>query len=189
MDPYCLWGHYNDVMLGAIASQITSLTIVYSIVYSDTDQRKHQSSASLAFVWGIHRGPVNSPHKWPVTRKMFPFDDVIMIYYNYPQHLCAEKWQKINENTNILSYISKHIERKNRISIYFFSVDIYLMIFNRAVVPGSCDKHQGTCADFVRGHVCRTGYGRGDGLCVLCGCASLQRYGRHLSRRAGVCRG
>ena len=42
------------------------------------DQSKHQSSASLAFVWGIHRGPVNFPHKWPVTRKMFPFDDVIM---------------------------------------------------------------------------------------------------------------
>ena len=62
----------------AIASQITSLTSVYSVVYSDADQRKHQSSASLAFVWGIHRGPVNSPHKWPVTRKMFPFDDVIM---------------------------------------------------------------------------------------------------------------
>ena len=71
--------HYGDVIMGAIASQITSLTIVYSIVYSDADQRKHQSSASLAFVRGIHRGPVNSPHKWPVTRKMFPFDDVIMV--------------------------------------------------------------------------------------------------------------
>ena len=70
--------HYDDVIMSAIASQITSLTIVYSIVYSDADQRKHQSSASLAFVRGIHRGPVNSPHKWPVTRKMFPFDDVIM---------------------------------------------------------------------------------------------------------------
>ena len=57
--------------MGAIASQITSLTIAYSIVYSDADQRKHQSSASLAFVRGIHRGPVNSPHKWPVTRKCF----------------------------------------------------------------------------------------------------------------------
>ena len=64
--------------MGAIASQITSLTIVYSTVYSDADQRKHESSASLAFVRGIHRGSVNSPHKWPVTRKMFPFDDVIM---------------------------------------------------------------------------------------------------------------
>ena len=42
------------------------------------DQRKHQRSASLAFVWGIHRRPVNSSHKWPVTRKIFPFDDVIM---------------------------------------------------------------------------------------------------------------
>ena len=69
----------SHVIMGAIASQITSLTIVYSIVYSDADQRKHQSSASLAFVRGIHRGPVNSPHKWPVTRKMFPFDDVIML--------------------------------------------------------------------------------------------------------------
>ena len=70
--------HYGDVIMDAIASQITSLAIVYSTVYSDADQRKHQSSASLAFVWGIHRGPVNSPHKEPVTRKMFPFDDVIM---------------------------------------------------------------------------------------------------------------
>ena len=49
--------------------------------YSGTDQRKHQSSASLAFVRGIHRRPVNSPHKWPVTRKMFPFDDVIMPWF------------------------------------------------------------------------------------------------------------
>ena len=72
--------HYNDVIIimGAIAFQITSFTSVYWIVYSDTDQRKHQSSASLAFVWGIHREPVNSPHKWPVARTMFPFDDVIM---------------------------------------------------------------------------------------------------------------
>ena len=70
--------HYTDAIMGAIASQITSFTIVYSTVYSDADQRKHQSSASLAFVQGIHRGPVNSPHKWLVTRKMFPYDDVIM---------------------------------------------------------------------------------------------------------------
>ena len=71
--------HYNDVAMGSMASQITSLIIVYSAVYSGADQGKHQSSASLAFVRGIHRGPVNSPHKWPVTRQMFPFDDVIMI--------------------------------------------------------------------------------------------------------------
>ena len=70
--------HYTDVIMGTIASQITSFTIGYSAVYSDAHQRKYQSSASLVFVWGIHRRPVNSPHKWPVTRKMFPFDDVIM---------------------------------------------------------------------------------------------------------------
>ena len=70
--------HYNDVIMSSMASQITSLAIVYSVVNSDANQRKHQSSASLAFVRGIHRWPMNSPHKWPVTRKMFPFDDVIM---------------------------------------------------------------------------------------------------------------
>ena len=70
--------HYSDVIMGPMVSQITSFTIVYSTVYSGADKRKHQSSASLAFVWGIHRSPVNSPHKGPVTRKMLPFDDVIM---------------------------------------------------------------------------------------------------------------
>ena len=70
--------HYDGVTMSLMASQITSLTSVYSTVYSGADQRKHQSSASLAFVWGIYRGPVNSTHKWPVTRKIFPFDDVIM---------------------------------------------------------------------------------------------------------------
>ena len=62
--------------MGTIASQITSLTTVYSTVQTQIKER--QSTASLAFVWGIHRRPVNSPHKWPVTWKMFPFEDVIM---------------------------------------------------------------------------------------------------------------
>ena len=70
--------HYSDVMLGAMASPITSLTIDYSTVYSGADQRKYQSSASLAFVRGIHWWPVDSPHKGPATRKMFLFDDVII---------------------------------------------------------------------------------------------------------------
>ena len=85
--------HYGDVIMSTIASQITSLTVVYSTVYSDADQRKHQSSASLAFVRGIHRRPVSSPHKWPVTRKMFPFDDVIMteqITSQKPLYLCTD---------------------------------------------------------------------------------------------------
>ena len=79
-------GHYIDVTMTAMACQITSLTVVYSSVYSGADQRKHQSSASLAFVRRIHRWPVNSPHKGPVTRKMFPFDDVIMKYLFYTKY-------------------------------------------------------------------------------------------------------
>ena len=73
--------HFNDAwhVMGKMASRITCLTIVYSTVYLSADLRKHQSSAPLAFVRGIHRGPVNSPHKGPVTRKMFPFDDVIIM--------------------------------------------------------------------------------------------------------------
>ena len=51
--------HYNDVIMGGLASQITILTTVYWSVYSDADIRKHQSSASLTFVRGIHRWPVN----------------------------------------------------------------------------------------------------------------------------------
>ena len=46
--------HYNDVITDSMASQIISLTIVYSALYSGADHRKHQSSTSLAFVWGIH---------------------------------------------------------------------------------------------------------------------------------------
>ena len=60
--------------LAALGTVITSLTIVYSIVYSDADKKQ----TSKLRVTGLHRGPVNSPHKWPVTRKMLPFDDVIM---------------------------------------------------------------------------------------------------------------
>ena len=59
--------HYSNVIMGTMASQITSLTNVYSIVSSGVDQRKHQSSTSLAFVRGIHRWPVNSRHKGPAT--------------------------------------------------------------------------------------------------------------------------
>ena len=74
--------HYSDVIMSTMASQITSLTIVYPTVYSGADQRKHQSWASLAFVRGIHRWPVNYPHKGPVTRRMSPFNDVIMCIYD-----------------------------------------------------------------------------------------------------------
>ena len=78
-----LWysnNHYSDVIMSAMAPQITGNSMVYSTVCSGADQRKHKKSASLAFVRGTHRWPANSPHKRPVTRKMFPFDDVIMSF-------------------------------------------------------------------------------------------------------------
>ena len=87
--------HYDDVIMTMLESQITSLTVVYSIVYSGVHQRKHQSSASLAFVREIHRGPVNFPHKWPVTRKMFSFDDVIM---RMPYYDCDIAVNEIDRN-------------------------------------------------------------------------------------------
>ena len=74
-----LWIHYNGAIIDAMSYQITGISIVGSTIYSGADQRKHQSFASLAFVRGIRRWPVVSPHKGPVIRKMFPFDGVIMI--------------------------------------------------------------------------------------------------------------
>ena len=71
--------HYSEVIMSAVASQITGISIACSTVCSGTDLRKYQTSASLAFVRGIHRWPVDSSHKGPVTRKMFLYDDVIMI--------------------------------------------------------------------------------------------------------------
>ena len=114
--------------MGAMTSQITNLTIVYSTVYSGTDQRKHQSSVSLAFVQGIHRSPVNSPYKWPVMRKFFPFDDVIMYppgeritsfwnanwgdqishYTNFQQLFFLNNW--VIQNFTLVSEINVHID-------------------------------------------------------------------------------
>ena len=95
--------------MGAMASHFTSLTIVYSTVYSGADQSKHRSSASLAFVWGFHRRPVNSPHKCPLTREMLPLDDVIIItkasacFMRYVVPLCYpsqhRRWYSISHKT------------------------------------------------------------------------------------------
>ena len=84
--------HYNDAIRSATASENTSLTIVYSTVYSGAHQRKHQSSASLAFVRGIHWWPVN---KGPVTRKMISFDDVIMISPQNGRHVTYSIIQRL----------------------------------------------------------------------------------------------
>ena len=69
--------YYSYVTMGVMASQITSLTIVYSTVYSGADKKSKLRVTGLC--GGIHRWPVNSPRKGPVTLKMFPFDDAIMV--------------------------------------------------------------------------------------------------------------
>ena len=102
--------------MGTIASQITSLAIVYSTFYSDADQRKHQSSTSLAFVRGIHRAPVNSPHKWPVTRKMFPFDDVITHGF-YGIHITWELFSVYKMNLKII--LLPHLPGGNELIFIF----------------------------------------------------------------------
>ena len=70
--------YYWDVIMGAMSYKITSLTSVYSTVYTGADKINHQSFASLAIVLGIHRWPVNSPHKWPVTQK------TVSIWWRHP---------------------------------------------------------------------------------------------------------
>ena len=134
--------------MNTMASQITSLTIVYSVVYSDADQRKHQSSASLAFVQWIHRGPVNSPHKWPVTQKMFPFDDVIMEKEVKKLTWLTGSWALIYitkrdapleadesyEPKNVVSVYSRESKINNSLMSYyivdFFSPDIFWNFLN-----------------------------------------------------------
>ena len=104
--------HYSDVIMGYMASQITSLTIVKWTVYSGGDQRKHQSSASLAFVRGIHRWPVSSPHKWPATRRMFPFDDVIMSWWYVAEGIYLETRLLTGQMTQIcVSKLDHHWSR------------------------------------------------------------------------------
>ena len=99
--------HYSDVIMSTMASQIARVSIVYSAVRSGVDRRKYQSSASLAFVRGIHRWPVNSPHIWPVTRKMFPFDDVIMLGFicGYQRHETSFQKSLQTENCHEANFV------------------------------------------------------------------------------------
>ena len=96
--------HYCDAIMGAMASQITSVSTVWSAVCSGADQRKHQSSASPALVRGIHRSPVDSPHKRAGTRKMFPFVDVIM--QKSEKHCLIPFQMSLCQTVTILVYLS-----------------------------------------------------------------------------------
>ena len=93
--------HYSDVLMNTMESQITSLTIVYSIIYSGADQRKLQSSMSLAFVQEIYLWPMNSPSKGPVMRKTFNFDDVIKVdKYDTAQSMAMlHVWHQLGHNS------------------------------------------------------------------------------------------
>ena len=110
--------HYSDAIMGAMASQITSLTIGYSTVYSGADQRKHQSSASLAFVRG------NSPRKWPVMRKLFPFDDVIMSHCVYPSLIVDVVFANVLSTRSFGSSYGPWYEIKDIVQDIEFSYDI-----------------------------------------------------------------
>ena len=116
--------HYYDVIMVAMPSQITSFTIVYSTVYSGTDQRENQNYASLTFVRGIHRWPVNSPHKGPVTRKMFPFDDVIIV--------CFLSSRQVGNTTPLTTSSDnfKHIIMKLKVLVKGESPQVSLFIFD-----------------------------------------------------------
>ena len=70
-NPEHMWQHDSDAIMRAMSSRLTDVSVVCSNVCSSADQRKHQSSASQAFVIGNHRWPVGSPHRGPVTRKYF----------------------------------------------------------------------------------------------------------------------
>ena len=76
--------HYTDVTMSAMASQITRVSIVCPIVCSGTGQRSHQTSASLPFVRGIHRSPVDAPHNGTGTRKMFSWKTIRTLYFRVP---------------------------------------------------------------------------------------------------------
>ena len=93
--------HYSDIIMSTMASQITGIPIVCSTVCSGADQRKYQSSALLAFLRGILRWPLDSPHKGPVTRIMFSFDDVIMQSGHTVDWTHRDKFMwNLNQNTN-----------------------------------------------------------------------------------------
>ena len=121
--------HYNDVIMGSMASQITSLIIVYSAVYSGADQRKHQSSASLAFVRGIHRWPANSPRKGPVTRKMIPFDDVIISDFTFARKRSWGIWH-ILWNSPLEYKLTLMNYTRNRLYIDILNV-VMIFIFRK----------------------------------------------------------
>ena len=107
--------HFSDITMSSMASEITGVSIVYTVVCSDAIQRIHQSSASLAFVREIHQWPVYSPHKRPITWKMVPFDDVFMS--------CPAKCLKIFAVSHFNYALCEQLE--DRVFVHSWSVGFY----------------------------------------------------------------
>ena len=110
----------SDVIMSAMASQITGILIVCSTVCSDTDQRKHQSSTPLAFVREIHPWPVVSPHKRQITRKMFPLDYVIMIR---PETCALIPSQRASNAENVSTWLRQNDSTLNLCVLFILRVE------------------------------------------------------------------
>ena len=102
--------HYIDVIMTTMASQITSLTIVYSIVYSDADQRKHQSSASLAFVWGIHRDRWIPRTKGQLRGKCFHLMTSSCTYLNHAHGSLLNCFESLTFDPKLINHIRNGTE-------------------------------------------------------------------------------
>ena len=113
--------HYNGAIVGEMASQIANFTIVCSTVYSDADERKYQTRRHW-LLRAIHRWPVNSPHKGQVTRKLFPFDDVIMICLIQTSNLLLVDAWETKVTVSIYGY-----HKSLRYISYWISMIIYLI--------------------------------------------------------------
>ena len=139
--------------MSTMASQITCLAIVYSTVNSD--QRKHQSSASLAFVRGIHR---------PVTRKMFPFDDVITIYWMFniwpTEFLLEETWKIFSFLSSLqmcaIFHLTKHRLFQGQLSSTLFLLLMHDWHFSVVNFTNSNSIRVRWCVKWEKEHISHT---------------------------------
>ena len=128
--------HYSYVIMDTMVSQIPVVSIVCSTVCSGADQRKYQSSTSLALVRGIHRWPMDSSHKGPVTRKMFPFYAMRSILRDI--YIYIPMFHNIASLTRRQSYNCSqcHWNKLNQIQVqvFIFPTEIHNIIYNLYVI-------------------------------------------------------
>ena len=133
--------------MGAMPSQIIRFTTVYSSVYSGADQRNHQSSASLAFLWGIHRWPVNSPHKWPVTRKNFSVDDVVLNYH------CLRWYQIKNGNDGVMTW-KRYLQKRP----FFMKFSCKRQLMRNLLLPCQLGIYDDSWLAFIKNRHLQSGF-------------------------------